>query len=115
VLNSKYALVESEIGTVGCLDSPWWRKIERLEKGVEGAISKHSSGKYTVKSAYRLLMSDFVRTGEKFNQIILHAISPLKVVLFAWKMIRNWLPIKNNIVKHGIIGVNSDLCSKGVD
>lgn len=57
-------------------------------------------------------MSDFVRIREKFNQNIWHAIGPLKVVLFSWKVIQNqWLPIKDNIVKHGILGTDFDLCS----
>jgi len=42
-----------------------------------------------------------------------HVISHLKVVLFAWKTIQNWLPTKDNLVKRGIIGADSRLCSAG--
>jgi hypothetical protein len=37
MLKSKFVLVESEIRRGGNLDSPWWREIGRLQKGVEGA------------------------------------------------------------------------------
>jgi hypothetical protein len=58
-----------------------------------------SSGNFTVKSAYRMLMRDFVRPGEDCKEIIWHVISPLKIVLFVRKIIQNRLPTKDSLVK----------------
>jgi len=39
----------------------------------------------------------------KHNDIILNKIVSLKVSLFAWRSLRNQIPTKDNLVRHGII------------
>jgi len=80
----------------------------------------HSSNHYTVSSAYQLL-SEAVDKGvvvNNNNNNDLHFILwlkevPLKVSLFAWRLLQNRIPTKDNLMCRQVLSVNDELCTGG--
>lgn len=78
----------------------------------------HSSNRYIVSSAYQLLI-EVVDNGvvvNNNNNNVLHFILwlkdvPLKVSLFAWRLLQNRIPTKDNLVRHQVIYVNDQPCT----
>jgi hypothetical protein len=57
---------------------------------------------YSVRDAYKLLTSqDFVTLGET-EDLLWHRQVPLKVSIFAWRLLRDRLTTKTNLVSRGI-------------
>ncbi|GKV33735.1 hypothetical protein SLEP1_g42199 [Rubroshorea leprosula] len=68
-----------------------------------------SKGKYTMKSAYRMLQSRLF-PGRSINyKMIWNKMVPLKVSGFAWKATQNRIPTKDNLAKRGLRNVEDDL------
>jgi len=78
----------------------------------------HSSIRYTVSSAYQLLTEVFDNEVVVNNYNDLHFILwlsevPLKVSLFAWRLLQNQIPTKDNLVHRQVLPVNDQLCTWG--
>jgi hypothetical protein len=72
----------------------------------------HDTG-YSVRGAYHLLTSqDSVIVGET-NDLVWHKQVPLKVSIFAWRLLRDRLLTKTNLVARGIISPEVHFCVSG--
>ncbi|GLT57714.1 hypothetical protein SLA2020_385840 [Shorea laevis] len=77
-----------------------------------------SNGKYTVKSAYRMLQSRPIPSRSINYKMIWNKMVPLKVSGFAWKATQNRIPTKDNLAKRGLRNVEdiypalSAVCNK---
>jgi hypothetical protein len=69
--------------------------------GVRG-VSHYFAG-YTVRSAYQLLTSRDATQGEHVADLIWHKQVPLKVSFFSWRLLRNRLPTRSNLLDRDII------------
>jgi len=79
------------------------RRLWRLE----------TSSVYTVRSAYKL-MSDNAPDDEAVSEPYLWPKEvPMKVVLFAWRFLRDRLPTKDNLYLLDVIGFDAQLCVGG--
>jgi hypothetical protein len=68
---------------------------------------------YSVRDAYQILTSqDAVTTGAA-DDLLWHRQVPLKVSIFSWRLLRDRLPTKANLVTRGIISPNLHLCVTG--
>ncbi|XP_024630644.1 uncharacterized protein [Medicago truncatula] len=72
-----------------------------------------SSNDFTVRSASKVLVNQQNTYTEVSPNALWHKDIPLKVVLFAWRLIRDRLPTKDNLIRRGIIGPNDSLCVGG--
>ncbi|KAK2357456.1 hypothetical protein QL285_094722 [Trifolium repens] len=67
----------------------------------------------SVRDAYQILTSqDTVTLGAAENHIW-HNQVPLKVSIFAWRLLRDRLPTKTNLVNRGILSPNLHFCVSG--
>jgi len=71
------------------------------------------SGSYFVRSTYDMLTSDGINTVAEVSDLIWHKHVPLKVPILAWRLLRNRLPTKANLVARGILGQDAHLCVSG--
>ncbi|GAU40818.1 hypothetical protein TSUD_398020 [Trifolium subterraneum] len=53
---------------------------------------------YTVRGAYQLLTSQVTATMDEAEKLIWHSQVPLKVSIFAWRLLRDRLPTKANLI-----------------
>ncbi|WJX74571.1 hypothetical protein P8452_58208 [Trifolium repens] len=68
---------------------------------------------YSVRDAYQVLTSqDTIVIGEA-EDLIWHRHVPLKVSIFAWRLLRDRLPTKANLVSRGILAPNLHYCVAG--
>jgi hypothetical protein len=58
---------------------------------------------YSVHDVYQLMTSQDSVTLDAAEDLIWHAPVPLKVSIFAWRLLRDKLPTKANLVSRGII------------
>ncbi|KAK2363998.1 hypothetical protein QL285_088919 [Trifolium repens] len=68
---------------------------------------------YSVRGAYQLLTSQHPIAFDEADDLIWHRHAPLKVSIFAWRLLRDRLPTKENMVACGIITPNAYLCASG--
>lgn len=68
------------------------------------------SGGYLVRGVYTLLTSRKSHRLNATSDLIWCNPVPLKVFILAWRLFRNRLPTKDNLVTRGIISHNSQLC-----
>jgi hypothetical protein len=68
---------------------------------------------YSVSSAYQLLTSQQTVTLDAAEDLIWHKHVPLKISIFAWRLLRDRLPTKDNLVSRGIIAPTAHLCVSG--
>ena len=74
-----------------------------------------SDAGYTVRSAYQQLTTHAeaeppeVTTGD----LIWHKKVPLKVSIFAWRLLRDRLPTKNNLLRRGVVDAEAVMCVTG--
>ena len=68
---------------------------------------------FSVRSAYTVLTSESVAASTMAVTTPWHLQVPVKVVLFAWRMFRERLPMKDNLLHRGVITLNSRLCTAG--
>jgi hypothetical protein len=69
-------------------------------------------GGYSVRGAYDFLTSADTHLHSALDLVWHHQV-PLKVSIFAWRLLRNRLPTKSNLVAKGIIHTWTDLCVAG--
>ncbi|MCH81803.1 cysteine-rich receptor-like protein kinase [Trifolium medium] len=67
----------------------------------------------SVCGAYQLLTSHQTVTSYSVTDLIWHCQVPLKVSIFAWRLLRDRLPTKTNLVSRGIITPKDHLCVSG--
>jgi hypothetical protein len=68
---------------------------------------------YFVRDAYQLLTSQDSVTLEEAEDLLWHKQIPLKVSIFAWRLLRGRLPTKTNLVSRGILPPDLHLCASG--
>ncbi|GKV00581.1 hypothetical protein SLEP1_g13249 [Rubroshorea leprosula] len=77
---------------------------------------KDPRGKYSVSSAYNLLNTTPIPNLPGDYNLIWNGRVPLKVAAFAWKVMQNRIPTKDNLQKRGVLGSEEDqscvLCGK---
>jgi hypothetical protein len=71
------------------------------------------SGGYSVRGAYDLLTSRGDQGVAATTDLIWHKQVPLKVSVAAWRLLRNRLPTKDNLVRRHIIPQGAHLCVAG--
>lgn len=68
---------------------------------------------YAVLGAYNLLPSQELHRFTAVLKFIWHKDVSLKISLFTWQLLHNWLSTKDNLVRHDIIPLESQLCISG--
>ncbi|KAK2391367.1 hypothetical protein QL285_064833 [Trifolium repens] len=68
---------------------------------------------YVVRGAYQLLTSQDPVTMDDAARLVWHPHVPLKVSIFAWRLQRDRLPTKANLVTRGILSAAAHLCVSG--
>ncbi|GAU47968.1 hypothetical protein TSUD_280270 [Trifolium subterraneum] len=68
---------------------------------------------YTVQGAYQLLTSQVSATMDDADKLIWHSQVPLKVSILAWRLLRDRLPTKINLVTRGILSSADHFCVSG--
>ncbi|GAU31359.1 hypothetical protein TSUD_19040 [Trifolium subterraneum] len=68
---------------------------------------------YTVRGAYQLLTSQDATIMDDADKLIWHSQVPLKVSIFAWRLLRDRLPTKTNLVTRGILSPAAHFCVTG--
>ena len=72
-----------------------------------------TSHAFSVRSLYNFLTLQPPAEQPDDASSIWHKDVPLKVVLFAWRLIRDRLPTKDNLLRRGVIHFDSRLCVAG--
>ncbi|GAU47696.1 hypothetical protein TSUD_190240 [Trifolium subterraneum] len=90
-----------EVGTLGVdvMDKWMWRPDPSIG--------------YSVRSAYHLLTHLVPVPMATHNDVIWNKVVPLKVSLFAWRLLNNRLPSKDNLTRRGMHLEDSELCLGG--
>ena len=74
-----------------------------------------NSNAFTVRSLYNFLtLQPHVELPVDVSSIW-HKDVPLKVVVFAWRLFRDRLPTKDNLLRRGVINHDSRMCVAGCD
>ncbi|XP_039688726.1 uncharacterized protein [Medicago truncatula] len=68
---------------------------------------------YTVRGAYALLTNQKEQQDSLCEELVWHKQVPLKVSIFAWRLIRDRLPTKSNLAYRGILNSEACLCVSG--
>jgi hypothetical protein len=68
---------------------------------------------YLVRDAYQILTSQDAVNTRAADDLLWHRQVPLKVPIFAWRLLRVRLPTKANLVTRGIISPDLHLCVTG--
>jgi hypothetical protein len=68
---------------------------------------------YSVREAYHLLTSGVAPLGREHIDNVWHNLIPLKVSLFVWRLLRNRLPTRDNLVRRRVINEELILCPAG--
>ncbi|CAJ2667239.1 unnamed protein product [Trifolium pratense] len=68
---------------------------------------------YSVRGVYQLLTARDSVTMDDATHLIWHPQIPLKVSIFAWRLLRDRLPTKTNLVIRGIISSSAQECIAG--
>jgi hypothetical protein len=70
----------------------------------------NSLGGYSVRGAYQLLTITDTPLADSAAAMIWHNQVPLKVSVFAWRLLRERLPTKSNLVTRGVISSEASQC-----
>ncbi|GAU48878.1 hypothetical protein TSUD_406570, partial [Trifolium subterraneum] len=68
---------------------------------------------YTVRGAYQLLTARYVVPLDVAAGLIWHPQDPLKVPILAWRLLRDRLPTKVNMINRGILPAATHFCVSG--
>ncbi|KAK2393210.1 hypothetical protein QL285_055182 [Trifolium repens] len=68
---------------------------------------------YSVRDAYQTLTSQDIVTLGETEDLLWHKQVSLKVSIFVWRLLRNRLPTRSNLVARGILPQDSHLCVIG--
>jgi len=69
--------------------------------------------RYSVRGAYDLLLDCDTPQMDKSLELVWHKQFPLKVTVFAWRLIRDRLPTKANLAMRGVITADDSVCVSG--
>jgi len=72
-------------------------------------------GGYAVRGAYDILMAGVNPLMDDALELAWHHQVPLKVSIFAWRLLRNRLPTKANLASRGVLSSEATLCALGCD
>jgi len=72
-----------------------------------------TTGSYTVRSIYDMLTADGSNTVSEAAELIWNRHVPLKVSILAWRLLRNRLPTKANLLARGMLAHDVQLCVSG--
>ncbi|GAU51222.1 hypothetical protein TSUD_412280 [Trifolium subterraneum] len=89
--------------------TPSYQRFIR-SKGIPNHQRATSTTSYTVRGAYQILTSHDSTTMDDAERLIWHSQVPLKVSILAWRLLRDRLPTKANLVTHGILSPTAHLC-----
>ena len=67
-----------------------------------GQWNPDTQGGYTVSGAYHILTTPTEPTDVGLLDLVWHKQVPLKVSIFAWRLLRDRLPTKNNLVREEV-------------
>jgi len=70
-------------------------------------------GGYTVSGAYHILTAQTDMQDVGMNNLVWHNQVPLKVSIFAWRLLRDRLPTKMNLVRRGMLATEAAGCIAG--
>jgi len=84
-------------------------KIDRWQWHLE------TSHVFSVHSAYNMLTSQPTTASTVAVSALWSKDVPLKVVLLVWRLFRDRLPTKDNLLRRGVISYDSRLCVAGCD
>jgi len=89
--------------------------ILQVDKDDRWLWTLDSSKVFTVRSAYNFLtfQPPIASPVAVVVSSLWHKDVPLKVVLFAWRLFRDRLPTKDNLIHRGVIDQDSRLCVAG--
>ncbi|CAJ2632137.1 unnamed protein product [Trifolium pratense] len=68
---------------------------------------------YTVRGVYQLLTTRDSVIMDDPEHLIWHPQVPLKVSIFVWRLLRDRLPTKSNLITRGILSSSAQLCVAG--
>ena len=68
---------------------------------------------YSVRGVYAMLTNQKMPHVRQCDELVWHKQVLLKVSIFAWRLLRDRLPTKSNLVNHGILDVEASLCVLG--
>jgi len=68
---------------------------------------------YTVRGAYSLLTSQVPHVDDSALDLVWHKQVPFKVSIFAWRLIRDRLPTKTNLIARRVLSADRSLCVAG--
>lgn len=68
---------------------------------------------YSVRGAYHVLTSKDLPLADSAAEMIRNRQVPLKVSVFAWRLLRDRLPTKSNMVNRGVISSEAAVCVSG--
>jgi len=68
---------------------------------------------YTIKGTYHFLTTTETPTDRSLYVDVWHKQAPLKVSLFAWRLFRNTLPTKDNLVRRHVLHLADNVCVGG--
>ena len=68
------------------------------------------NGGYSVRSVYHMLNSDDSQVVDVVSDFIWHRHVTVKVSILAWRLLRNRLPTKSNLVARGILLQEAQMC-----
>lgn len=70
---------------------------------------------YSVKEAYRFIASHETDSVTSIVDNVWHRHIPTKVSLFVWRLLRNRLPTRDNLLRRNILQFNNHFCVVGCD
>ncbi|GAU34304.1 hypothetical protein TSUD_20100 [Trifolium subterraneum] len=107
---ARYVVKRGRLRDGGRRGSSLWREITRIKDSGGGAQSldiwqwqPDPDKCYSVCGAYRLLTSQDLVTLEVAAGLIWQTLIPLKVFIFAWRLLRDRLPTKSNLVTRALL------------
>jgi hypothetical protein len=72
-------------------------------------------GGYSVRGVYKILSALDAQDMADTSALIWHKQVPLKVSVMVWRLLRNRLPTKDNLVRRHIIPLDGSLCVTGCE
>jgi hypothetical protein len=68
---------------------------------------------YSVREAYRFITSSGVQVDRSLVDDVWHKLIPSKVSLFVWRLLRNRIPTKDNLLRRRVLHSNETTCVSG--
>ena len=70
---------------------------------------------YSVREAYRFITSHGDHADRSLVDNVWHRHIPARMSLFVWRLLRNWLPTRGNLLRRNIIHATNSLCVTGCE